>query len=142
MSLNESSATTSLQYRTERSLLRLRDKFHVLTADCWTDEIVDRVGDGLAYRETAFAALAILEDLMEDLGIEIPTYEEKDEEAARAPSNENSPRNDKSGEEGISVTSSNRGRPATGNAMTNAERQAKFRAKQADLLTEEATGAA
>jgi len=129
------------QYQQERALLRLWGKLSLLTADCFLDEIVERCGEGVAYQSYAFDARNILSDILEDLGIEAPTFE--DEEAARAPSNENSPRNanspsnDKSDDAEISVTQSGRGRPSTGTAMTNAERQARHRAKQADLLAPE-----
>lgn len=115
-----------LRSSTERALLRLWGKLSLLTADCYLDEIVERCGDGLLHQTHAYDARAILSGILEDLGIEGPN-----EEAARAPSNEISPRNDKSG---VSVTQSGRGRPSTGTAMTNAERQARHRAKQADLL--------
>ena len=125
--------TSGAGYQQERALLRLWGKLFLLTADCYLDEIVERCGGGLTYQAHALDARNILADILEDLGIEVPTFE--DEEAARA-SNEKSPspRNDKSGE-GISVTpSQGRGRPSTGTALSNAERQAKHRARQAELL--------
>jgi hypothetical protein len=114
-------------------LLRLWAKIYLLTADCYLDEIVERCLGGLTYQAYAFDARNMLADILEDLGIEAPTYEHE----ASAPV-----RNEKSGagisvtqDAGISVTPQ-RGRPATGEAMTNAERQARYRAKQADLLPE------
>lgn len=132
------SARSSPEYRVERALLRLWGKLFLLTADCYLDEIVERCGGGLTYQAHALDARNILADILEDLGIEVPTFE--DEEAARASNDKSpSPRNDKSGE-GISVTQASeeprRGRPATGTALSNAERQARHRAKQADLLAE------
>lgn len=127
--------TSGARNQQERALLRLWGKLFLLTADFNLDEIGARCGDGLAYQAHALDARNILADILEDLGIAAPTYE--DEEAARAPSNGNSPSNDKSGDGGISVTQSKRGRPATGTAMTNAERQARYRAKQANLLAPE-----
>lgn len=118
------SARSGLEYRVERALLRLWVRLDQMTDDCWLDEVVHCVGDGLTYETYAIDARNILSDILEDLGIEAATCEA--EEAARAPSN------DKSVE--ISVTQSGRGRPSTGAAMTNAERQARHRAKQADLL--------
>lgn len=128
------------QYQHERALLRLWSKLELLTSDCYLDEIVGRCGGGLTYQAHALDARNILQDLLEDFAIEVPTYE--DEEAARALSNDkssngNSPSNEKSGDAGISVTQPGRGRPSTGTAMTNAERQARHRAKQADLLASE-----
>lgn len=130
------SARSSPEYRVERALLRLWGKLFLLTADCYLDEIVERCGGGLTYQAHALDARNILADILEDLGIEVPTFE--DEEAARASNDKSpSPRNDKSGE-GIFVTpSQGRGRPATGTALSNAERQARHRAKQADLLASE-----
>lgn len=132
------SARSSPEYRVERALLRLWGKLSLLSADCYLDEIVGRCGDGLTYQAHALDARNILADLLEDLGLEVePT------DAVRSPSNEKScnaisPGNDKPGDVGISVTQTGRGRPSTGTAMTNAERQARSRAKQADLLTENA----
>lgn len=128
-------AHPGLQYQQERALLRLWGKLSLLAADCYLDEIVERCGDGVAYQSHALDARNILSDILEVLGIEAPTFE--DEEAARAPSNEKSPRNDKSADAGISVSQSGRGRPSTGQALSNAERQARHRAKQADLLAPE-----
>lgn len=119
------SARSSPEYRVERALLRLWGKLSLLTADCFLDEIVESCVEGVAYQASAFDARNILADILEDIGIEAPTFE--DEEAARAPSNDKS-------DAGISVTQSGRGRPSTGTAMTGAERQARHRAKQADLL--------
>lgn len=139
------SARSSPEYRVERALLRLWGKLSLLTSDCYLDEIVGRCGDGLTYQAHALDARNILSDILEDLRIAEPSFE--DEEAARAPSNEKScnaisPSNEKSGDAGISVTQASeeprRGRPATGTALSNAERQARHRAKQADLLTENA----
>lgn len=135
------SARSSPEYRVERALLRLWGKLSLLSADCYLDEIAGRCGGGLTYQAHALDARNILSDILEDLRIEVPTFE--DEEAARA-SNEKSPspRNDKSTAGGISVTQASeeprRGRPSTGTALSNAERQARHRAKQADLLTENA----
>ncbi len=139
------SARCCPEYRVERALLRLWGKLSLLTSDCYLDEIVGRCGDGLTYQAHALDARNILSDILEDLRIAEPSFE--DEEAARAPSNEKScnaisPSNEKSGDAGISVTQPGRGRPATGTAMTNAERQARFRAKQADLLTDAQPGTA
>lgn len=136
------SARSSPEYRVERALLRLWGKLDTMAADCWQDEIVDRIGDGLAYRGVVYDAQNLIEDLMEDLGIAIPASVNSDEPEAARPRNEKSPRNDKSTAGGISVTQASeeprRGRPATGTALSNAERQARHRAKQADLLTENA----
>lgn len=121
------SARSGLEYRVERALLRLWVRLDQMTDDCWLDEVVHCVGDGLTYETYAIDARNILSDILEDLGIEAATCEA--EEAARAPSN------DKSVE--ISVTQSGRGRPSTGQALSNAERQARHRAKQADLLAPE-----
>jgi len=137
----QGSAHARLQYPQERALLRLWSKLEILTAECFLGEIVERCGDGLLIQAHVFDARNILSDILEDFGLEVPQDDEPTE-AARAASNGNSPRNDMSGEAGITVTQSRRGRPATGAAMTNAERQARFRAKQADLLTDVQAGAA
>ena len=121
----QSSARGGLDYRAERALFRLWQKIDLLTSDCYLDEIVSRCGEGLAYQANAYDARALLQDLLEDLGIEV---EVEEPEAARAACNENPVTGN-----AITVTPQ-RGRPATGEAMTNAERQARHRAKQADLL--------
>lgn len=126
-------STSGAGYQQERALLRLWGKLFLLADSCYLDEIVERCGGGLTYQAHALDARNILADILEDLGIDVPTFE--DEEAARASNDKSpSPRNDKSGE-GISVTpSQGRGRPSTGTALSNAERQAKHRARQAELL--------
>jgi len=129
----QSSARLSVQYQQKRALLRLWSKLDLLTSDCYIDEIVERCGDGQTFQVLAFDARNILLDLLEDFGLEVP-HEDEPTEAARA---EISLHNEKS-QAGISVTQASdepqRGRPSTGQTMTNAERQARHRAKQADLL--------
>ncbi|MCL4680586.1 MAG: hypothetical protein KJZ92_04870 [Rhodocyclaceae bacterium] len=125
----------------ERALLRLWHKLDTMAAPCWLDEIVDRVGDGLAYRVYVHDALDTIECLMEDLGIAIPAS--VNDGTLEEPSNGKSPpppRHDKS-DEAISVTPK-RGRPATGQALSPAERQARHRARQAELLPADDDGVA
>lgn len=123
----------------EGRLERLQSDLSYLASDIWLDEITERIGDGLAYRIGLTAALDRLNDLLLDAGI-LPDVEavadlsapDADilrtycESSAPNPSNEKSP--------SISVTASEtpkRGRPATGEAMSNAERQRAHRARQA-----------
>ncbi len=130
-------ARPSAQHQQERALRRLWCKLDLMAADCWLDEIVDRVGEGLAYRGYAHDAMDTLEGIMEDLGIAIPAS--VNEGTPEELSNKNSPppRNEKSSNENsnaaISVTPK-RGRPATGQALSSAERQARHRARQAELI--------
>lgn len=122
-----------------RRLERLQIDLAYLADDVWLDEICERIGDGLAYRIGMLAALRRLNDLVLDAGI-LPDVEAVAdlsaphadilrtdcESSAPNPGNENSPV--------ISVTASEtpkRGRPATGEAMSNAERQRAHRARQA-----------
>ncbi len=95
----------------------------------YLDEIVDRCGSGIEFG----LHLRALEDLTEEMLADVGTADDD----SNAPGVSSAlpcavTSNEKSA--AISVTPSKRGRPASGGALTNAERQAKHRARQADLL--------
>lgn len=130
-------ARLSPQRHQERALLRLWYTLDLMAAPCWLDEIVDRVGDGLAYRAYVHDATDTLEDIMEDLGIAIPASINVDAPEELSNENSPSPRNEKSsnGDSNAAIfVTPKRGRPATGQALSSAERQARHRAKQAELI--------
>lgn len=119
-----------------RALRRLWTKLDLLTSDCWMSEVIEHCGSGLAYQAHADEARTILTGLLEDIGLVAPS----DNEPSGEERNEFLLR-DRNENSDISVTPASepkRGRPASGQALTNAERQARHRAKQADLLTENA----
>lgn len=92
-----------------------------LAEDVWLNEIVEEVSDGLAYEIAMRHCLDDFRELAQMVGANAAQGEEEG-----AAGNENPA--------AISVTEKARpGRPATGKAMTSAERQAKHRAKQQEL---------
>jgi hypothetical protein len=104
----------------------LRERLYQLHDDGYYDEIIDRCGSGLEIILNLRAIWDLADELIEDIG----TPERDRGEEKPAQSNEKPP--------DISVTTEHpkRGRPATGAALTNSERQAKHRAKQIDLCDE------
>jgi hypothetical protein len=53
----------------KQRLMRLQASVDYLADDCWQDEIVKRLGEGLAYRAGMYAALDTINDLLLDAGI-------------------------------------------------------------------------
>jgi len=57
----------------KQRLMRLQASVDYLADDCWQDEIVKRLGEGLAYRSGMYAALDTINDLLIDAGITTDT---------------------------------------------------------------------
>jgi len=111
-----------------RRLLAVRDRLSELL-DSYHDEILDRCGSGI---EISLHLRAISE-LVDELVDEIGTIDVGSDEGKPAESNDKSPEsNDKSDEIRRDPTPSRRGRPERGNALSNAERQARHRDKQGE----------
>ncbi len=97
-----------------RRLLALRDRLSELF-DFYHDEILDRCSSGIEIS----LHLRAISDLVDELVEQIDAAERGRGEEKPAPSNEKSP------DISVTPTPSTRGRPATGNALTNADRQAR-----------------
>jgi len=96
----------------------LRDRIGTIR-ELYLDEILDRCGAGVEISLELLAISDLAGDLVDDLGT--------------APRAASVTKNSNGNSAAISVTPTKRGRPATGNALTDAERQAKRRAKQTEL---------
>lgn len=121
-----------------RKLIRLKNDASYYAADCWMDEIGERISDGLAYRLGMTAVMDLLDDILFDIditpggaegaaGLPAPNADILQTDCGHGAAD---PRNEKSAAISVTVDEPKRGRPATGEALTNAERQARHRAKQ------------
>lgn len=105
-----------------------------LAEDVWLNEIVEEVSDGLAYEIAMRHLLDDFRELAQMVGANAAQGEEEGAVAEAAQQGVVAAVAGNENPAAISVTEKARpGRPATGKAMTNAERQAKHRAKQQEL---------
>ena len=107
----------------------------------YLDEIIERCGDGIEIALHFRALGDLVDELMYDLGFELVEADNAESVTPALPA----PSNEKSAAISVTPPAVKRGRPASGEALSNAERQARHREKleaprQSGFLLAEADG--
>jgi len=99
----------------------------------YIDEIIDRCGSGIEFA----LHLRAVRDLVDEMLADVET-EDGDGNAGSVTQALPAASNEKSAAISVTPPASNRGRPASGKALTNAERQTRHREKQAEAPRQDA----